>query len=360
MNLRRIKHMLLRLSPEEKLVGAGAILVLFSTFLPWFSVTFNSVEKPNTVSGFSGYLGVIGFVVFLITAMALISLVAKHLHIRLPDLGFKKDQITLFLMGESAFLLLLTVAIYTKRSLDYTSAEIRFGLYLALIGAFAGAIASFSQIQKGQKKEVKAFFSQEEEMETAETSDDAVETQHTASNETTKKPKINEIEDLPKKEEQKSFFYEEQEMDQETQETAQKEVIELDKLKPEDDTVEMTDLPSDNETSPPTEGEEPVLSEIEGLLRPNENVVEQPTEQPPADEIPTDEPNGETAETNPADQGGYFVREAGVQPASNIKVDMESIRRVDQEEPEAPTVTNEAEKEPAKENSDQTSFYDDL
>ena len=117
MNFRRIKHMLLRLSPEEKLAGIGAIVVLISTFLPWFSIVFSSAERGTTVSGFSGDLGVIGFVVFLLTAMAITFLMAEHLNFRIPHFGFKKDQIVLFLMGESAFLLLLTIAIYTKHNM---------------------------------------------------------------------------------------------------------------------------------------------------------------------------------------------------------------------------------------------------
>ncbi|MBI5422176.1 hypothetical protein HZA44_03505, partial [Candidatus Peregrinibacteria bacterium] len=67
-----------------------------------------------------------------------------------------------------AFLLLLVVAVFTKRSLDFTNAEIRFGLYTALIGAVLATFAAFALIQKRLKKEAKAFFGQEEQVEEAQ------------------------------------------------------------------------------------------------------------------------------------------------------------------------------------------------
>ena len=119
MNLRRIKHALFRLSNEEKMVGLGSLLVLFSTFMPWYSVVFNFNEEGLTESGFSGDLGVIGFVTFLLTGMALATLVAENSSFKLPNFGYKKEQIILFLMGESAFLLLLTLAALLLGELDF-------------------------------------------------------------------------------------------------------------------------------------------------------------------------------------------------------------------------------------------------
>jgi len=65
-------------------------------------------------------------------------------------------------MGENAFLVLITIAIYTKRSLEFTDAELRFGIYLILIGAFLGAFSAFAQIQKLKREKVQEFFEHEE------------------------------------------------------------------------------------------------------------------------------------------------------------------------------------------------------
>lgn len=164
MFMRRLKHMLLRLSAEEKVIGVGALVTILSVFMPWYSVVL-SFEKGVTESGFSGDLGVVGFVVFLFTLLTLGFLMGDHLHFRIPRFGFQKEGIILFFCGESAFLLLLEAAIFTKRSLDYTNAEIRFGLYLALIGSLFATFASYAQLQKLQKKETKAFFDHDTEPE---------------------------------------------------------------------------------------------------------------------------------------------------------------------------------------------------
>lgn len=158
MILRRIKHTILRLSPEEKVIGLGSLLVIVATFLPWYSVVFSFDKKMESFSGFAGDLGVIGFVSFLLVLLALLVLVGEHMGFKMPTFHYSKEQALFFLMGESAFLVLLMVAVYTKRSLEFTSAELRFGIYLALIGAFLGAFAAFSQIQKLRKQEVEAFF----------------------------------------------------------------------------------------------------------------------------------------------------------------------------------------------------------
>lgn len=163
MSLRRIKHAFLRLTSEEKVAGLGCLLVIIGIFLPWYSVVLNFDKKSVTETGLSGDMGVLGFVILMMTILSLLTLVSEHImNIRLPRLGYTKEQILFFLMGQSAFLILLAVAVYTKRSLDFTDASLRFGIYLALIGAFLGAFAIFAQIQKLKKKEVSEFFEHED------------------------------------------------------------------------------------------------------------------------------------------------------------------------------------------------------
>jgi hypothetical protein len=155
--------MFLRLSPEEKVIGAGTLLVIAGLFMPWYSVATSFDEKNVTQGGFSGDMGVVGFIILIMTILAIIVLTAEYLHINLPRLSYTKEQILFFLMGQSAFLVLLSVAIYTKRSLEFTSAELRFGIYVALIGSIIAAFSAFSQMQKLNKKNVEEFFEHDEE-----------------------------------------------------------------------------------------------------------------------------------------------------------------------------------------------------
>lgn len=163
MSFNRFKHAFLRLSAEEKVIGLGGLLVLIGSFLPWYAIEFNYDKKQVIENGFSGDMGVVGFVVFIVTLLALFLMIGEYLQLRLPYLGYKKEQLLLFLMGENAFLLLLTIAIYTKRSFDFTNADLRFGLYMALIGATFATFAAFALVQKLKKRAVQEFFDHEEE-----------------------------------------------------------------------------------------------------------------------------------------------------------------------------------------------------
>ncbi|MFH0820352.1 MAG: hypothetical protein V1908_01115 [Candidatus Peregrinibacteria bacterium] len=164
---RRLKHTFLRLSAEERVTLIGGLLVLVGAFLPWYQISLK-VDSRNVVeNGFSGDLGVIGFVIFLITLLAVLQLTGEHLGFRLPTFGYAKERVILFLMGQSAFMLLLSVAIYTKRSLDFTEAELRFGLYLALIGGILGTLSAYAFTQKLKRKEAESFFKHPEEEESA-------------------------------------------------------------------------------------------------------------------------------------------------------------------------------------------------
>ena len=148
MNFRRLKHTLLRLSLEEKVIGIGTILMMIFCFFPWYTTTSIVDKTTSTEFGLSGDLGVIGFVIFLMSFLGLLAMVSENLHLPFPKFGHKRENIVFFFTGQATFLALLILAVYTKRSLDFTNADIRFGLYATLAIGFFSALASFRLIQK--------------------------------------------------------------------------------------------------------------------------------------------------------------------------------------------------------------------
>lgn len=148
MNFRRLKHTLLRLSLEEKVIGIGTILMMIFCFFPWYTTTSIVDKTTSTEFGLSGDLGVIGFVIFLMSFLGLLAMVSENLHLPFPKFGHKRENIVFFFTGQATFLTLLTLAVYTKRSLDFTNADIRFGLYATLAIGFFSALAAFRLIQK--------------------------------------------------------------------------------------------------------------------------------------------------------------------------------------------------------------------
>lgn len=296
MNLRRIKHTFLRLSAEEKVAGAGALLVLIGIFMPWYSVVMSFDKKNISENGLSGDIGVIGFVILLMVILALLVLIGEHLHIKIPKLGYTREQMLFFLMGQSAFLVLLCIAVYTKRSLEFTDAELRFGIYLALVGAFLATFAIFSQIQKLKNKEIQEFFEHEEPIE--------------------KKGKDHKEEYLEEEPEEDQMLFEE----------------------------ETTQI-----TYP--EPEEEIIEEIEEIKE-----IEEIEEEPEEEIIQKNEEAGQELEedlekSDPETQADYFMREAGVEEEEDDVNDVETEDIASQE--------NEDEEKEKKDKGLSMGFYED-
>jgi|GEM_PF-2296700 len=305
--------MLLRLSAEEKVIGLGGLAVILSVFMPWYTTALlnNTVE---TETGFSGDLGVIGFVVFLLTLVSLGFLLGDHLHIRLPRFGFGKENIILFFSSENAFLLLIEVAIFTKRSLEFTNAEIRFGLYMALIGTILATFAAFAQLNRLQKKEAKAFFDHEPEPLEEATQEPQQEEEAIAEEPPAAKArgaKRHQVVNEGGRPVIQELFFEEEKTEQAPEEEI---VTPLESEILAEETMTMAETPLDTEL---VEVEEVVETEIE--------TGEAPEEKPMAD-----------------GQGNYFLRDADIAP--NVE-----IREVEKKE-EAPSA-------PASRGN---GFYDDL
>lgn len=175
MNLRRIKHTLLRLSLEEKVVGIGALMTMIGCFLPWYTEDNAGTDVVTTEYGFSGDLGVIGFVIFLMALLGFIGMIAENMRIPFPKFGHKRENILFFFLGQTAFLSLLTLAIYTKRSLEFTNANLRFGIYLVIGAAFFSALSAFALIRKNRRQEALEFFEQQPPLAEGEDADEMAE-----------------------------------------------------------------------------------------------------------------------------------------------------------------------------------------
>jgi hypothetical protein len=249
MNLRRIKHTLLRMTAEEKVIGIGALAILFGTFMPWYSVVMSFDKESMSQSGFSGDLGVIGFVIFLMSIITIVVLIGESMRLPLPQFGYKREQILFFFMGQSFFLTLLTIAIYTKRGLDFTEAGLRFGIYMVLIASFLGALSAFALIQKSRKKEVEDFFQHEAEEETEDTPRQGKTDGSEAKAEEEPAPE-------PEPEEPEQMFFEEEAgaMPDPESETGKKQ--EFSDYVPEDDMIEdVQEAPRQGETQPENQGD---------------------------------------------------------------------------------------------------------
>lgn len=165
MSLRQFRHFISRLSNEEKVLSISAIGFMTSCFLPWYSSINNFQEATQIEYGLTGEIGIIGFICFLFGGIGMSILLSKYFNLPIPQIKGNKDKVIFLIMSQAAFLFLLALAMYSKKSLGFTNAEIRFGLYSALGFACFALFSAYAQLQKNEKMQAESLIDIKQEME---------------------------------------------------------------------------------------------------------------------------------------------------------------------------------------------------
>jgi len=161
---RKIGERLLDLSLDQKLIGIGSIIVLISTYLPWYTYgqLLDDIVKSKTVvlNAFSGDTFIIGYIVFLFALLSLIHIILDFLNLPLPRLPGSEPVRHIFLAGESLFLLIILLIIFNSYELSfsrgYSDGGAGFGIFIAIIGEILILVGGrlFSITEKRQEKQL--------------------------------------------------------------------------------------------------------------------------------------------------------------------------------------------------------------
>jgi hypothetical protein len=140
-----------KLGTADILVGAGLVLGLITTFLPWYSVSFNCNGLPtcaglstsSSVSGFNYWSGVL-FFIFVLIGLALFVLRTFVPTVNLPAMPLT-DAMLYMVIG---LLMVLMAVIYLIATPGGTSgagfsAGASFGLWIGIITGVAVAAGGF-------------------------------------------------------------------------------------------------------------------------------------------------------------------------------------------------------------------------
>lgn len=136
MTIARIKETFFRLPKEIKFIGAGALVLAISTFLPWYA-DMDSYRIGDEFLGITGPSSFVGIVILLLSGLSLWIFSYHLLERKVPRLPVREGIIHLFVAAESLFLLLLVNSIFfhPKFGVNITLKESRFGMTIAVIGA---------------------------------------------------------------------------------------------------------------------------------------------------------------------------------------------------------------------------------
>ena len=136
MPAKRINQLIADMPFERKLLGAGAILMAISTFLPWYR-DLDSFKTGDVFIGLSGPLYLIGFTILAMSIIDILLVFVEGTEKKLPISSVKPAT---FYLGSGlvAFYLLLVVnAVYfhNKFGVNITIKESQFGMFMAFIAA---------------------------------------------------------------------------------------------------------------------------------------------------------------------------------------------------------------------------------
>jgi hypothetical protein len=152
MPAKRIKQLFTGLPFERKLIGAGALLLALSVFLPWYQ-DLDSFKTGDIFLGITGPLYLLGLSLLGLAVADIAIIVSGEFGKKLPMFAVKPSSFFLG-SGIAAFYLLLainSVYFHNKFGVNITIKESQFGMFLAFI---ASSLVTIGGYLSGREKKV--------------------------------------------------------------------------------------------------------------------------------------------------------------------------------------------------------------
>lgn len=146
MRTNKIKERFLNLPLPQKLIGAGAILALVGSLLPWYH-DFDAFNHGVQFLGVTGPLYLVGFIIIGLSLFSLILTGFYLLEKNLPDLPMKESLVYILSGATGLFLLLIANSVYFHNDFgtNITSKEYGMGMMVVLVGAIAVTLGGILQ-----------------------------------------------------------------------------------------------------------------------------------------------------------------------------------------------------------------------
>lgn len=141
---------------EERILNTGCLVALAGVFLPWISGEFRGAEVV-THSGFEFFTSFLGTTVFLLHTFLLVLFIIPLAGG--PHLIRKRYQeiLRLLISIQATLFTVAALSVLTVATFEYRM-EIRFGIYITLIGSVVVNIYAFLRWQEQRRKEVHDLF----------------------------------------------------------------------------------------------------------------------------------------------------------------------------------------------------------
>lgn len=157
----RLRQVLQQLDLEEKILNAGAFIGLIGVVCPWIGGEWLG-GTPVLHTGFGFYTSFLGLAVFLLNGFILFVSLS-------PILGgptlLRREQRSIVLLVASAQAVVLSIAalsVLTRVAFEFSRVEIRFGIYMSMIGSLTAGLYGFLKWQEERRQMAESFFYHEE------------------------------------------------------------------------------------------------------------------------------------------------------------------------------------------------------
>lgn len=161
--LERILRVIRAMEIEEKILHAGVLVCIFGLFLPWIGGQwYGNAQQWN---GFGFYTGYIGQAVLLMQLYILIVTISPILGGPIIVRKALRNSVRLGVSSVCFVLLLASFTILLRLTSEVSGAEIRFGIYVVIIGSALTTLYAFLKYQEQRKNEVRQLFHHPDEQQ---------------------------------------------------------------------------------------------------------------------------------------------------------------------------------------------------
>lgn len=148
---------LLLLELEERILNGAALIALLGVFLPWISGEWLGGDTV-AYSGLNFYTAMLGVCVLLlhifILSITVIPMTGRQ--------GFlkkrRKEFIRLCASSQAVILVVAALTVLMKVTFEFSRMEVRFGVYVTLIGSIVTMVYSFLKYQEQRHLEIQELF----------------------------------------------------------------------------------------------------------------------------------------------------------------------------------------------------------
>ena len=161
--LSRLRRALALLELEERILNGASFVALVGVFLPWLSGEWLGGD-PVTYSGVQFYTGLLGLAVLMLHALILSATLVPVAGG--PQIFRKryKEYIRLLTSSQATILAIAALTVLMKITFEFSRMEVRFGIYITLIGSIIATIYSFLKVQEQRRLEVQNLFHHPEDL----------------------------------------------------------------------------------------------------------------------------------------------------------------------------------------------------